>query len=265
MKSSDVKRIFKGVEIKQAFKDVFREGRRYLRVVIDEVLQWVFPRRCPVCDGIVVPRGEKICIECLGKLKLLTAPWCMKCGKKMLHEGEFCKDCQRKEHKFIRGRALYEYDSAALSVYRFKYGGRQEYGDFYGEEIAAFLGDFIRSVRPDCLIPVPLHRKRRIARGYNQAEVLARVVGRCLEIPVCADLVVRKKNTAPLKYENAFGRQNNLKKAFIMARNDVKLKRVIIVDDIYTTGSTIDALASVLESAGIREIYFIALACGKGV
>ena len=235
------------------------------RAVCGGVLQFLFPRRCPVCDEIVVPWGEKICAGCLGKMKLLTSPWCMKCGKKLLRDGEYCSDCRRKEHRFLRGRALYEYESAALSIYRFKYSGRREYADWYGEQIADYLGDFIRNVNPDCLIPVPLHKKRKNERGYNQAEVLAHAVGRQLNIPVFADLVVRKKNTRPLKYENPEGRQNNLKKAFIMARNDVKLKRIIIIDDIYTTGSTMDALSGVLQRAGIREIYFIALACGKGL
>jgi len=229
------------------------------------VLQLLFPRRCPVCDGIVRPFGEMICMGCLGKMKLLTAPWCMKCGKKLLAGGEYCTDCRRREHKFLRGRMLYEYGGAALSVYRFKYGGRREYADWYGEQMAFFLGDFIRSVNPDCLVPVPLHRKRQAARGYNQAEVLAKALGKRLNIPVCADLVVRNKNTRPLKYENPEGRQNNLKKAFIMAQNDVKLKRIIIVDDIYTTGSTVDALAGVLMASGIREIYFVALAGGAGL
>jgi len=248
-----------------------KNNKKYERVtkgvgwVFGEILQFLFPRRCPVCDGIVVPWGEKICDSCLGKMKLLTAPWCMKCGKKLLKEGEYCSDCLGRKHLFLRGRSLYEYDSAALSIYRFKYGGRREYADWYGEQLVDYLGDFIRSVNPDCLIPVPLHKKRKSQRGYNQAEVLAKAVGSRLGIPVLGNLVLRRKNTKPLKYENPEGRQNNLKKAFIMSQNDVKLKRVIIVDDIYTTGSTMDALSGVLREAGIREIYFIALACGKGL
>ena len=228
-------------------------------------LQLLYPRRCPVCDEIVTPWGEKICTDCLGKLKIITPPWCMKCGKKLLKEGEFCSDCRGKEHKFIQGRALYEYESAALSVYRFKYGGRQEYAKFYGEQVAEYLGDYIKSLGADGVIPVPLHKKRKRVRGFNQAEVLAKAIGRELDIPVYTEILARRKNTSPLKYENADGRQNNLKKAFIIAQNDVKLKKAIIVDDIYTTGSTMNAVANTLQNAGVREIYFIALATSKGV
>lgn len=226
------------------------------------ILRLLFPLRCPVCDGIVRVQ-EKICRECMGGLKLLTPPWCMKCGKKLSEPGEYCSDCRKRKHEFVRGRGLYEYGSAATSIYRFKYGGRREYADFYGGQIADFLGDFIRKVRPDVLIPIPLHRKRMAARGYNQAELLAGALGRHMGIPVCSDILVRVKNTLPLKYENPKERQNNLKKAFNIARNDVKLKRVILIDDIYTTGSTIDEAARTLKEAGAGEVYFIALACGS--
>lgn len=229
------------------------------------LLQLLYPLRCPVCDRIVVPAGEKVCLECLGKLKHLTPPWCMKCGKKVGDQEEYCMDCRKKEHKFVRARALYEYRSAALPIYRFKYGGRREYGDFFGEQAAEYLGGFIRSIEPDALLPVPLHRKRMSARGYNQALLLARALGERLNIPVYGDYIVRVKNTEPLKYENPQERQNNLKKAFIIRRNDVKLKKVIIVDDIYTTGSTMDEIAGVLRAAGVQEVYCVALACGAGI
>lgn len=229
------------------------------------ILQLLFPRRCPVCDNIVTPFGEKICRRCLLRLKLLTPPWCMKCGKKLLTEGEFCVDCQRKKHKYVRGRALYEYGSVVTAVYRMKYGRRQEYAAFFGEEMACYLGEFIRKCKPDALIPVPLHRKRKKSRGYNQAELLAKAMGRCLDIPVKTDLVRRVKNTTPLKYQNPSERQNNLKKAFNIAQNDVKLNTIIIVDDIYTTGSTIDELTEVFMQHGVKNVYYVALACGAGI
>ncbi len=78
-------------------------------------------------------------------------------------------------------------------------------------------------------------------------------------------MVRRCKNTSPLKLQNPLERQNNLKKAFIIAQNDVKLKTIIIVDDIYTTGSTIDEVAAILKQAGVEKIYYITLACGAGL
>lgn len=189
----------------------------------------------------------------------------MKCGKKLSAEEEYCTDCKRRKHCYIRGRALYEYGSAAASIYRLKYGGRQEYAEYFGEEMGRHLGEFIREVKPDALIPVPLHKKRLQKRGYNQAGLLAEALGACLGIPVYDKILIRVKNTMPLKRQNLEERQNNLKKAFNIAQNDVKLNTIIIIDDIYTTGSTLDEAAYALQTAGISKVYFITLACGAGI
>lgn len=229
------------------------------------VLQALYPRRCPVCDGIVSRAGEKICLGCMDKPKLLTPPWCMRCGRKTEEGEEYCRDCREREHLFDRGRALYEYDSVAESIYRLKYGGRREYADFYGEQIVEYLGDFIRDMGPEAIVPIPLHRRRRAVRGYNQAELLARAAGDRMSIPVYSRLLVRVRDTAPQKELNREERQNNLKRAFNIPRNDVKLKRILVFDDIYTTGTTLDEAARALKAAGAEEIRFITLACGSGV
>lgn len=238
---------------------------RGMKIFRDGLLQAVYPRHCPVCDDIVSRRGEKICLECLGRLKILTPPWCMRCGKKTEEGEEYCGDCGKRKHLFERGRALYEYDSAAESIYRFKYAGRREYADFFGEQITDYLVDFIRDVNPDALVPIPLHRRRKTRRGYNQAQLLAEAVGRRTGIPVCSRLLVRVRNTAPQKKLNPAERQNNLKKAFNIPQNDVKLKTILVLDDIYTTGATIDEAARALKAAGAERVYFITLACGAGV
>lgn len=160
---------------------------------------------------------------------------------------------------------LYEYQSAAPAIYRFKYGGRREYADFFGEQVSLYLGDFIKSAAPQALVPIPLHKKRERKRGYNQADLLAQSIGRRMGVPVLRRTLVRTKNTAPLKRLNPQERQNNLKKAFKIARNDVELKTIIIIDDIYTTGSTIKEAARVLKQAGAEKIYFITLAGGSGI
>ena len=236
-----------------------------VKMLCEGAVQMLYPRRCPVCDGIVRPWGEKICLGCLPKLKPVTSPWCMQCGKKLAGESEYCVNCGPGKHNYERGRALYEYGSAAVPIYRFKYSGRREYADFFGEQMAEYLGDFIRSVRPDGIVPIPLHSSRKARRGFNQAELLARVIGAHTGLPVYTDLLIRVKNTVPLKKLNPKERQNNLKKAFNISRNVVKLKTILVVDDIYTTGATIDEAANVLKKAGVECIYFVALTCGTGL
>ena len=114
-------------------------------------------------------------------------------------------------------------------------------------------------------MPVPIHRSKKNSRGYNQAQVIAAGLGRLLQIPVDDRLIRRVRRTKPMKDLSAAERQNNLKKAFKICRNDVKLNTIIIVDDIYTTGSTIDAMSYELRRAGVKHIYYVALAIGRGL
>ena len=123
----------------------------------------------------------------------------MKCGKP-LSQGtdEYCTDCREKRHEFIQGRSLYEYESAAASIYRFKYAKRREYAEFYGEELSKRFGKMIKRWKVDAIVPVPIHEARRKERGYNQAELLAKQLGRNLQLPVKADLIIRRKESVKM-------------------------------------------------------------------
>ena len=229
-------------------------------------VELLFPRRCPVCDEPVPLKEGLCCKACRGKLQKIRDPYCLRCGKPLSDATrEYCADCGKTKHLYVRGRSLYEYESAAPAIYRFKYGGRQEYATFFGQELAEEPGRFITDFSPQALVPVPLSRKRLHTRGYNQAALLAKELGKCLDIPVWEHAVSRVRNTVPQKELNAAERQNNLKKAFKIASNDVKLSTIIIVDDIYTTGSTIDALTEVLQNAGAKKVGFVSLSTGSGM
>ena len=250
---------------------VRKEGN--LKEIIKQLL---FPLRCPVCDrpvpnapfGLNAPfgrMGRSICPGCESGLKRIQSPFCLKCGKPMLTEEELCSDCKSLEHRFIQGRSLFAYGDVAGCIYRFKYRGRQEYAAWLGKAMAEAFADYVRWISPDALIPVPLHEKRLAVRGYNQSALLAEEIGKALHIPVYDELVVRGKNTVPQKTLNRVERQNNLKKAFKICQNDVKLSTIVIIDDIYTTGSTVDDMAKLLMASGIQKVYYVALAVGRGI
>lgn len=230
------------------------------------MLDLLFPRRCPLCDDIVAPSGALICRQCLPKLQYIKEPYCRKCGKSLTDmTREYCFDCMHTLHKYDSGRALFAYDCVYASVYRFKYMGRREYAEFYGEQTAAYLKEQIRKWKAQALIPVPMYAAKQRKRGYNQAQVLAEAIGKYLDIPVCPHLVERVRQTTPQKELSPMQRQNNLKKAFKICADDVKLEVVVLVDDIYTTGSTLDAIAAELKRGGVRKVFFITLAIGKGL
>ena len=233
---------------------------------LNALLTWLYPRRCPVCDEPVKPYYSLICSDCENIPARNKPPFCMKCGKHLQkEEKEYCRDCTNHVHLYDCGRALFSYKSVSDSIARFKYRGRREYAAYYAACMAETFADFIGACRADALIPVPLHKSRLRARGYNQAQVLAEELSALTGIPIFSDLIERVEKTAPMKDLSAAERQNNLKRAFKIRRNDVKLNTIIIIDDIYTTGSTIDAVSRELKKAGVERIYFMTLAIGRGI
>lgn len=232
----------------------------------ERVLDLLFPKRCVVCDEIAGQEGKAVCRRCRDKILYVQEPFCLKCGKQLQHEEqEYCEDCKKNRHLYIQGSALYDYGSMADSIFRFKYAGRMEYADFYGRELYERKAGWLSMVQPDALVPVPIHAARKRKRGYNQAELVARHLSSLCGVPVNNSLIYRPKQTAPLKDLSHSERQNNLKRAFKIRQNDVKLNTIVIIDDIYTTGSTIDSMARVLHGAGITEVYFVALTIGRGI
>ncbi|MBQ6786512.1 MAG: ComF family protein [Lachnospiraceae bacterium] len=239
-----------------------RNSSRYL----ENIVNLVYPRRCPICDDVVSLEQGLICGDCRRKIKYIEEPRCRKCGKQMQDENTiFCKDCEKRRHEFEYGFALYDYQSMKNSIYRFKYSNRSEYAKYYARDIYEHLRSEISAIGADALVPVPLHVSRRTRRGYNQAEVLTKELSKLTGIPCYSNLVKRVKNTVPQKELDVQERQNNLKKAFLIHSDVVKLNKTIVVDDIYTTGSTIDAVAKGLRQHGVGKVYYLTLCIGEGM
>lgn len=237
-----------------------------LKPAYEMAVSLVFPRRCPVCDRPVRPYGRLICDECRDMVGYVHGATCYKCGKPLDDDtAEYCADCARSSHIYERGISLFEYRSVSDSIYRFKYRGRREYADWYGEEMARHLGRAILSVKPDMLIPVPIHESKKRIRGYNQASLIAHRLSDRLGIPVGDDIIRRVKRTTPLKDLTPSERNIILRGAFKLTVNDVKLKTIMVIDDIYTTGATIDAVAEAFAGCGVKHVYFATLATGRGV
>ncbi len=228
----------------------------------------LFPRRCPVCGEIVLPAGSLICPGCRGKLEPVREPRCLKCGKEIpSRDLEYCLDCTRHRRSFVRGYSVYNYtETASESMAAIKYKNKREYLDFYSEEAVRRLEEPFSEMRPDCLVPVPVHPGRRRKRGFNQAEILAAAIGDAYGIPVLPGLLVRKKNTSPQKELSPGERLKNLSEAFAPGgRAPEKMRRVMIVDDIYTTGATMEACTRILLGSGFEQVYFFAIFIGRGL
>lgn len=242
-----------------------KESMKKITFAKEALFSIFFPRRCPVCDEVIL-YGKDICEECQGKVPYVKEPSCKKCGKALEDERkEYCGDCGKKKHYFKQGKAVFSYQKGMkLSMYRFKYAGRREYAAFYARSTKEKYGDWISRREIDVIVPVPMYPKKKRARGYNQAEIFAKSLGEQLELPVETRLIRRVKNTIPQKELNDKQRKDNLKGAFQLETNIVKYSKILLVDDIYTTGSTVDAMAKCFLEAGIEEIYFLSVCIGEG-
>ncbi len=234
--------------------------------ILETLTDIVFPKICPICARAVPLGWGSICPECAGKLTFVREPYCMRCSKPVDEDEEYCRDCTERTHVYDEGCAALIYDEyMSKSIYGFKYNGKTEYARFYADVMAEVLGDRIRRWDPDAIIPVPIHKSKLKKRGYNQAHLLSKELSKRLSIPVKSDIVTRQSATKVQKNLSAAARQNNLKKAFNVIQNSVKLNSVLIVDDIYTTGATVDAMAGCLKDAGVKNVYFAALCIGRGM
>lgn len=237
--------------------------------ILHELLNVIYPKRCVICDKVLKQKEEKICKECKGKVTVITEPVCKHCGKPIWsYEEEYCHDCSKSSFFTKRGFAIWVYDKHMKnSIAQFKYANRREYVDYYVEEMLYYLGNRLSGLQVDALIPVPIHKDKLRYRGFNQAELLAKGVGKKMEVPIYKDILIRGKNTKPQKSLSNKERRQNLKHAFSVSKEGKgkcgELQRVLLVDDIYTTGATIEECAKVLVESGVKEVYFVCLCIGK--
>lgn len=179
-----------------------------------------------------------------------------------------CDDCRRNPHVYDSGRAVYIYQGIMKqAIYRFKYSNRRQYGRIFAKDAMKNpdLRGWLRMIgRPSVIIPVPMFAKKQRIRGYNQAAVFGRALGEFLGCECREDILTREVDTPALKTLAPEERKQALFRAFQCHASDVKLNRILLVDDIYTTGATVDAVSAVLREAGAGQIYILCICIGRG-
>lgn len=181
----------------------------------------------------------------------------------MSEEEEYCLDCRNHFGAFTQGRGIFPYDSKMrYSITRYKYFGCREYGRFFGKALYLYGKDAIRRWKPDVIVPVPLHWRKQRRRGFNQAEFLAQELSGYVGIPVDNTLIKKMKSTKSQKKLDAAQRRKNLQEAFQVVGNPSR-KRILLIDDVYTTGSTMDVLSRGLLEKGAEEVFFLTVCIGS--
>lgn len=199
-------------------------------------------------------------------MEYIVEPRCKKCGKPIRYvEKEFCHDCAEQTFYYDQGKSIWLHKGRVRwSIYQFKYRNRRIYGEFYAQEWLRLYGAKLKEWQIQMIIPIPLHRKRKRKRGYNQSEILAKELGIRCGIPVDTKAVIRTIHTRPQKELNNKERRKNLKEAFCVTKHWKKVKNVLLIDDIYTTGNTIDSVARILKEKGAEKVYFLTISIGQG-
>ncbi|MBO4374441.1 MAG: ComF family protein [Lachnospiraceae bacterium] len=226
-----------------------------------------FPRRCPFCGEVLVFGRNGPCESCRPKLQYVGKDFCLKCGKPLTdHSGEYCSACKRSVRPFDMGRSVFVYDDLVKrSLSSLKYNNKREYAGYFASQIVLCYERTIRSAGFDAIVPVPVSRERMRKRGYNQAELVAKKVSDITGIPLRNDILIRVRDTVAQKDLGRAGRQKNLKNSFKITGNVVELETIMVIDDIYTTGSTMSGIAGVLKEAGVKKVCFFTVATGSAI
>lgn len=230
------------------------KGLQLLRVLDS----WRLLRRCRLCAVVYV--GDcNICENCEQQFPKLPA-LCGVCGELLKPGAEICGPCELEPPSFISTRALWAWaPPVSQLIKRFKFNGDRSIGLDLSRVLLKRLNveGVGFAVSPDCLVAMPLHRVRLKERGYNQSLILAKAVGRVLELPVL-DAVKRVRQTPAQSGLSRQQRQRNLRNAFEVTA-DVSGSNVLIVDDVMTTGSSAEELSATLLQAGARSVQVLVL------
>lgn len=240
------------------------QARQGIRGMAGFALSALLPPRCLAC-GTTVDHQGALCAGCWSGIQFLDAPLCELCGFPLEYElgaGMLCGACVRERPSFDRARAVMRYNDASRSLLLgFKHADRTEGAPAYGAWLARAGAGLIDEA--DLIVPVPLYWLRLFQRRYNQSALLAHALGRVSGVPVVADLLLRRRNTASQGRMKATQRRRNVAGAFAVKPARLPMlegRRVLLVDDVLTTGATASACAQVLRSGGASGVNVMVLA-----
>lgn len=233
---------------------------------INGITNLIFPKKsvCIFCKKpLLFIEEHEICKDCMSKLMYLSPPLCDICGKPLADLNNLCQECKCSQIYFEKAASVFHYAGLIQSmIYRLKYDG--------DKDIACPIGLFMshevkgRGWHRDLemIIPVPLHAERLYQRGFNQSLLLSEIIGRECRLDVRDDILKRIRYTESQINFSKFDRIINVKNAFYIENNkSVINKKILIVDDIMTTGATLNECSRILKQAGAKEVYCITVAC----
>ncbi len=221
----------------------------------DVTVNSFFPSRCVGCGKV----GSFLCPECHRKLPRLLPPLCPKCGRSQA-SNILCPGCRQRRIEIDGIRSPFRFDGVVRkAVHQLKYRNLKAISPC----LAGLLANYLRSdpLAGEAIVPVPLHPRRLRERGYNQSSLLARELGKLTKLPVIEDCLVRIKEAQPqVRAATVEDRRKNVTDAFMCQNEKVSGKRIILIDDVCTSGATLESCALALKSEGATLVWGLTLA-----
>ncbi|MEZ5692041.1 MAG: ComF family protein [Rickettsiales bacterium] len=233
-------------------------------IIANKFLNIIFPPQCLICKNIVSENGT-LCLDCWQQIRFISDPICEKCGTSFEYDmgnNALCAGCIHDEPKYTRARAAFCYDEHSHKlITRLKYSDQTQLAITYSNWLINAGKEFIEV--SDIVTPVPLHYLRFIGRRFNQSALLASNLASKTNISYLPDLLKRKRYTKPQTGLTKKQREKNVRNAFLVNEHyikSVKNKNILLIDDVFTTGSTINQCSKSLLKAGASQVNVLTLA-----
>jgi ComF family protein len=239
---------------------------------LNALIDLIYPPRCQICQAFLQDKAARhsgrdlpFCEACFKDFTEIKSPICSLCGRPLsagIEQDRVCEDCLRKRPSYDIARAPYLYDGALMTaIHELKYSQRSHLADSLGSLLASFAETWIGELKGPLVMPVPLHPRRLRSRGFNQSLLLAR----CVASKTGAELdflsLRRTRFTKPQTALSSEERKKNVRKAFEVVKPEAVRKRtILLVDDVATTGSTLNECAKALKRAGADGVLCLVLA-----
>jgi len=237
-----------------------------LKAILTGIADIVFPPRCPLCQAVLHDHGAALfCDACNRQIRRIGTPFCPACGLPFqTHEGpnHLCGECVLRPKAFSAARAAGPYETLLLeAVHRFKYLGKSALGKILGRFMAGQDYPDFAIASYTLIVPVPLHVKRLRERTFNQSLILARAIARKYAMALDFTSLKRHCWTQPQITLGKTDRQANVKGAFRIDHPErIAGEKILLIDDVYTTGSTLDECARLLVKNGAADVGVLTLA-----
>jgi ComF family protein len=236
-----------------------------MRFIIERLFQFLLPSQCHCCEKFLDEGQKGICSDCLAEIHWIEPPFCSVCGTPFVSKevrSHPCMSCLTKRKYFTMARALGAYHGFLQeAIHRWKYQGKVTLTPFWGEWMTEGLYRYWDPKHLDLLIPVPLHKERLRDRGFNQALLLVKELSHRTGIPYRKRLLQKIKPTLPQVNLSGTEREKGVRGSFqIVGTKDLEGKTILLVDDVYTTGATVNECSKVLLAAGAERVDVFTLA-----